>query len=622
MLVEAYSKEEAFAVIRQEYGWSEEQVQLITVKKPVYKLGGLIKIKGKFEAAPKRRSKKAVSKTRTRQNTNGSVEIKNGLIRIKNPVKTGSYPSIFSDDPNVDVFINGKKLQGAAVLTANDKVVFKARQVEPVTKVGVELSKDKLTATLKIYKEKGKQFYVKDAEKSITIRIVSDYKVINPIDATIADCVEALTKANVKLEFVDMQAIEELVKLPEGGKAVVAKGKEPIGGSETKITFCCDVKALDATGLSDSESIEPFVEIGDVIATKVMPAIRGKDGIAVTGEIIMAKEVKDKHFKVGQGAVILDNGNKVVAATSGTPILKDGVISVIPLLILSGDVDVKTGHIDFNGNILIKGNVMDNSKVTARGMIKILGSVYNSEVIAGEDIKIFGGVIGSNIIAGTSTVYFIIIQYITKMMDTLGSMPAGISEAAARKTVETSMLKAEKLLLIEDEANRKEAARQLQELKGCFAEIDLMNRKRTRNFITLLNDYAKYLSSLYTSNANLSLRYTENSIIQAYNILITGEGSYLSNLLAGHFIIYTNPTSCVKGGVLMAGQKIKAGVVGSYTGIKTYCTLLEKSGTINVIRYYSGTVFNMLHKVSPNNGGIHKFIQKSEEMAQPNFLNK
>ncbi|MDD4550012.1 MAG: FapA family protein [Syntrophomonadaceae bacterium] len=129
-----------------------------------------------------------------------------------------------------------------------------------------------------------------------------------------------------------------------------------------------------------------------------MPAIRGKDGISVTGEIIKAKEVKDKTFKVGQGAIILDNGNKVVAATSGTPVLKDGAISVIPLLILSGDVDVKTGYIDFNGNILIKGNVMDNSKVTARGMIKVLGSVYNSEVIAGEDIKIFGGVIGSGTI--------------------------------------------------------------------------------------------------------------------------------------------------------------------------------------------------------------------------------
>ena len=97
--------------------------------------------------------------------------------------------------------------------------------------------------------------------------------------------------------------------------------------------------------------------------------------------------------------------------------------------------------------------------------------------------------------------------------------------------------------------------------------------------------------------------------------MITGEGSYLSNLLAGRSIIYSNPTSSVKGGVLMAGQKIKAGVVGSYTGIKTYCTLLEKSGTINVIRYYSGTIFNKLHKASSIDGGIHKLIETPRELA-------
>ena len=54
------------------------------------------------------------------------------------------------------------------------------------------------------------------------------------------------------------------------------------------------------------------------------------------------------------------------------------VVSVIPVLIIPKDVDISTGNIS-DGDVIVKGNVIQGTKVTA-GDINIYGGIYDSSV--------------------------------------------------------------------------------------------------------------------------------------------------------------------------------------------------------------------------------------------------
>lgn len=131
----------------------------------------------------------------------------------------------------------------------------------------------------------------------------------------------------------------------------------------------------------------------------MIPAIPGVDGMTVTGEVIKARPAKEAVFKAGKGAVILNN-NRIVAAISGRPLLEKGVVSVNPVMNVPGDVDVSTGNIRFDGDVVVKGDVKDGLKVIAGRDIIICGNCYHAIIKTGKNVEIRGKVINCKVTAG------------------------------------------------------------------------------------------------------------------------------------------------------------------------------------------------------------------------------
>lgn len=453
-----------------------------------------------------------------------------------------------------------------------------------------------MQAILKIHKEKGKKFYVQDCKKDIGIGICSSFKELEPKNASLEECLKALKNANVKSEFIDIEAISRLINLPMGGSCIVAKGKRPINGVKAQIKYYFNDKSV--------------VEIGDVLAIKEMPALPGRDGLTVTGEVIKALEVKDEKLEVEQGAILLENGVKAIASASGRPIIKNGMISVIPLLVVPGDVNKETGNIKFDGDLIIKGNVMDYMKITTKGKIKIFGSVFNAEIISNEDIDITGKVIGGKIIAGMNMInYFCIIPLIEDMVNIINNFFKQMeiygkkdlqkilsTSYSERVIIRKNIKKIENLLSLLEDDNKCTVTDLLKKIKHSFLNIAAIKTGDDHQIKTLykeLIEYTKLKSNLYINKANIRVQYTQNANLQSSGrIIITGEGSYQSNLIAKEIILYKSPTSNVKGGILIAGQGIKAGTIGSYSGVHTYCKILDKNGKINA-RFYTGTIINI-----------------------------
>jgi uncharacterized protein (DUF342 family) len=102
----------------------------------------------------------------------------------------------------------------------------------------------------------------------------------------------------------------------------------------------------------------------------------------------------DPLLTTGDGAAFADDGCTVVAQRDGCVQWKAGVLSVIQVLDVKGNVDFKIGNIDFNGQVTIQGDVLPGFSVKAAGGIKVGGMVESASLVAAEQISIAGGVAG------------------------------------------------------------------------------------------------------------------------------------------------------------------------------------------------------------------------------------
>ena len=137
---------------------------------------------------------------------------------------------------------------------------------------------------------------------------------------------------------------------------------------------------------------------GELLAEKIS-AIQGEKGIDIYGRPIDSPSVKDAKLKCGPGTQMSDDNLKLFSKIEGQPNLAfGGKVTVLSNLVIKGDIGLKTGHVDFDGNVKVMGAVQSGFKVKA-GSINAK-EIHEAEVIASEDVIVSGGINGATITAG------------------------------------------------------------------------------------------------------------------------------------------------------------------------------------------------------------------------------
>jgi uncharacterized protein len=77
-------------------------------------------------------------------------------------------------------------------------------------------------------------------------------------------------------------------------------------------------------------------------------------------------------------------------------VISAGKVTVEPVHVIAGDVNLKTGNILFLGTVLVKGSVDDGFSVKAAGNIEVMGSVGKAELDAEGDIIVHQGINGKS----------------------------------------------------------------------------------------------------------------------------------------------------------------------------------------------------------------------------------
>ncbi len=218
------------------------------------------------------------------------------------------------------------------------------------------------------------------------------------------DSVMNFLKNNNVIHGIDEEALRKLEMFPVYNKPVlIAEGTKPVNGRDAHIIYNFDIsrseiKLKERDGRVDFKEqnlIKNVVE-GQALARKI-PLEEGKSGRTVTGKLLPAKDGKDIIFETGKNVKLSDDGKTAMAEINGQVMLLAGKLTVEPIYVVPGDVNLKTGgNVTFLGTVLVKGSVSDGFKVKAAGNIEVLGNVGKAELDAEGDIIVHQGISGKN----------------------------------------------------------------------------------------------------------------------------------------------------------------------------------------------------------------------------------
>lgn len=198
-----------------------------------------------------------------------------------------------------------------------------------------------------------------------------------------------------------LQSIEDRPVFDEA--IIVAEGSEPQNGADAymQYNFATEGRAVHLKETEDGRvdfkelnKVENVVE-GQVLARKV-PARQGEAGQTVTGKILTATRGQDLDPPLGPNTRLSDDGRSIIAVTNGLAKLQAGKVTVEPVYMIDGDVDIKEGNVNFLGTVVVRGNVADGFNVNAAGDIEVMGSVGRSVLDAEGDVIVHQGITGKS----------------------------------------------------------------------------------------------------------------------------------------------------------------------------------------------------------------------------------
>lgn len=605
MIFEAMNREEATDKALEHFQCKADQLKIVEIEKPQKKIMGFKKIPGRYEI--ERVSEGDGAPKKADENQNGTIEIREGEIIITNPQGRGVDASIFLNHPQVIMTINGEVKSGTQTLRAEDIVSVTFEEIKPERHLTVDFSEDLLRAYLKVERKKGIRYSLKDLDQTFRAQVSPHEEEIETEPLPLEECMKVLMDFGVLPEFIDRESLKKACTAKETIRVVAATGKPPVESRQTEIRYCDEIFVKDIL-----RGLEPVISKGAVLCEKVSEAVQGVPGTDVKGKEITVLKVTDMTIEATEGAEM--RGSRIYAVRDGRPYLKNGQVGVVPLLTVVGDLDKDTEDINFDGDVVVKGNVQDNMVIKASGNISIIGSVYHSEINAHQNVEIQGKIIGGRVHAGDeNSVFNLLLTIIEKMIAVTEEIFSGLHMTEGRgvqgimdsihegkEKIGLCMDEMDKISNLFNEKQKETIDRMKKSFAHCFKEIRLLHKEgfiELNDLYEMLKSMAEAMKLELEDQRVIKLVYAQNAtIVSSGDIIITGEGSYQAKLSAGNEIKYERPGNVVIGGTLIAGKYIRAGVIGTPSEIETFCKVMDEEGEISG-RFHKGTTLMIKDRI-------------------------
>ncbi|MBP3677118.1 MAG: DUF342 domain-containing protein [Agathobacter sp.] len=215
------------------------------------------------------------------------------------------------------------------------------------------------------------------------------------------DIMEKVRAAGVKIGINETKISAMINERYFDRECMIAKGIDAVNGVDAYFDFNFDtnfnkVPSCREDGTVDYWSIHSveLVEEGQVIATYHDP-VDGSNGMTVKGKLLIAKRGRPLPPLTGKGFERSADNKTYTSTMNGKIEMKNNRILISDVHEVHGDVGLKTGNIDFRGDVIIHGNVPTGAVIRATGSVTIDGTVEGALIDAHKDVIIRGGMLGS-----------------------------------------------------------------------------------------------------------------------------------------------------------------------------------------------------------------------------------
>lgn len=198
-------------------------------------------------------------------------------------------------------------------------------------------------------------------------------------------------------------------------EGIIANGKLPIHGINAnfeQLVQCFKDRVLkpqakhentDAVNMRDL-GVLVSVKPGDPVMKKI-PMTKGQTGTNVIGEVIETSDGADFDLNIGTGSEVSPkNPNLLVASIAGLPRRIENGMAVEDVFEIPR-VDVSVGNIDYEGSVVVNGDVGEGMTVKANGDVNVTGYVDNATIVAKGDVFIGKAAIGKQVEGGENVEY-------------------------------------------------------------------------------------------------------------------------------------------------------------------------------------------------------------------------
>jgi uncharacterized protein (DUF342 family) len=183
---------------------------------------------------------------------------------------------------------------------------------------------------------------------------------------------------------------------------IVAKGL-PVKNGKNSYIKALVPNAIDRvlTPQSDEDGKVDMRNLGDIICVSAGQAVakrkaptKGRKGLTITGKELVPVPGEWKDIILGANTSISDSDeNIIVANVAGQPKFENDRMNIDDTYVVKG-VNVGTGNVNYDGAVIVNGDVTENMEIIAKGDVTINGFVESAFIRAGGDIIITQGATG------------------------------------------------------------------------------------------------------------------------------------------------------------------------------------------------------------------------------------
>ncbi len=182
----------------------------------------------------------------------------------------------------------------------------------------------------------------------------------------------------------------------EDREYIVARGTPPAPGQAGRVDVLVAPPppvSIDDHGRADFRAVQRYVTVekGQVLAKRI-PATAGQPGIDVFGKEVAPPKPFDPPLDDGPNISYIPGSGEYIARIRGVFVHNGDAIDVNPVLIVTGNVGLESGNLNYDGHVRIGGTIERGSEAVASGDMEVGGGVESGTVRVGGSLYVKKGI--------------------------------------------------------------------------------------------------------------------------------------------------------------------------------------------------------------------------------------